>query len=291
MPKARVVVMDIETKASTQAAVLAQIRVEQLEKTPANNVKKAIKDLWDTPAGEKDRIDAAIAKTAVNTLLAEPIVIGFARDDSDVEMFPIGDLSPDCYTLTNVADYIAAHIGPETLWVGHNLVAFDLMVLLSSFRRWDIPLPAVYPRLVNGRYPRWEGPVYDTMVAVGAPGGFISADALSVSLGLPSLKNKEWRGQPVTGALVGAMLEAKEYELITEYCAEDIRGTRDVFRKLTFGGTYGTGREVSDVVAAIEQILGGDEDQATKDHLILRSMENLRTLPWAVRDMLRKEAS
>ena len=154
--------------------------------------------------------------------------------------------------LARVWDELA---GADTVWAGHNVIGYDLAVLLNRWRRYGIRPPEHFPKYVNGR---WIGRVYDTMYRTPCKNGmgFVSQDRVMDALGIPNV-GYAWGGAPMTGARVGAAYEAGEYGVIEEYCATDVRAQRALRRVMTCGGTWGTYDARS---AVAEQVMALERD-------------------------------
>lgn len=258
MKKADRITFDIETYRTRCAAFAEEIRKEALEKRPAANTRKDIKTEWDTAAAREARANEALAKTALDPLMAEVLIVS-SLSDGDMQSFTAwgGDDDRDHgeiegQMLLEVAQYWENIAGPDTWWVGHNIGGFDLPVMLGAFRRHGITPPKHFPRFQKGR---WFGRVYDSMQqAPNNNGGFVSLDTLSKSLGLPSAKSVTWMGEPMTGKRVALAYENQQYTLLEKYCEADVEAEDAVFCRMTFDGAWGLGGRNEDAAAAIAEV-------------------------------------
>ena len=70
MRKPRLITLDIETYRTRNPVFVDRIQGEALTKRPAQNAAKEVKLDWDTDRARAERANEALAKTAVNVLLA-----------------------------------------------------------------------------------------------------------------------------------------------------------------------------------------------------------------------------
>lgn len=250
--RASVIVFDIETYSTRNVAMMERVRREAVERRPAQNTARALKDEWDTPEAEALRGAEAVAKTALDPMLATVLCVAWRADDDEAVTAVWCDDEEEAAGLLQLAEEWEALAGPETLWVGHNIEGFDLPVLLGAWNRHDIEPPAWFPRLYRGR---WQGRIYDTMAMTpNNRAGFVSLDALSGALGLSPAKSIEWDGEPMDGSRVGLAFEAGEYALLQDYCLADVAAEQAVFLRLTHGGQYGVGPRVNAIRETLEPI-------------------------------------
>jgi len=232
---AKRVVVDLETYRSRNPLVIEAVRKEQIERRPAQNKSREEKNNWDTTAGRDERIVEALAKTAVDPMWAEILCIALGIDDRlpiSISAMPDDEFAALC-EFTKLMD---EEVGPETTWVNHNLLHFDLPILLSRFRALGVTPPKHFPYW-QGRY--WAGRVYDTMLRTPNNNnlGLVSLEDACRAYGIPSSKNKFCLedGTPLTGATVGLAFERGEYKAIQQYAEGDVAATRDLYLVQTFG--------------------------------------------------------
>ena len=242
--------LDLETLPTDIEAVRARITLEARFKQPAQNVKKSIKAAWDTTEGVNLRVSEALNKTAVDPLLARPIVAAYACDYEDVQTLW---LEPFAEGMAELVAIFNERIGPNTTWVGFNHEGFDLGVLLNSWRRASVTIPFHFPRFL-GRY--WRGNTYDAMKRVpNANGlGYVSLDTCCEAFGLGSAKKVILNDTPMDGSRVKAAYDAGEKELLIEYCATDVVMLRKLMFVLTDEGAYLDYPPRDDIAVQIERI-------------------------------------
>ena len=259
---ARFLILDIETYATSNPAARERIRQAAIEKRPPGNCKKEIKLAWDTEQAREERAAEAVAKTALDVLLAEPLCVCYDVDGEPVQADMMRNQEDE--TLAALAQVWNEQAGPGTIWAGHNLEGFDLRILLNRWRAHGIAPPAHFPVFNAGR---WRGRVYDTMLRTPSNSGvnMVSLRAVCEAYGLPAAKtNTLWKGEPLDGAQVGAAFEAGEYDLILEYCADDVQVQRDLYMAQTKADTWGTYPREDDLEAAADDIHNSNLTEAQK---------------------------
>ena len=171
-------------------------------------------------------IEEAINKTGLDGAFGKVVCVGLAIDDAD----PICIYGIDENVLLTGLNRWLSAIQPKeyltTTVVGHNVSAFDLRFLMQRHIVNGIK-PHQIIKLAAGAKP-WESErVYDTMVQFAGVGNRISLDKLCMALDLPG------KGD-VTGADVWPMVQAGRLDEVAAYCIDDVRKTRDVFKRMTF---------------------------------------------------------
>ena len=250
--KARLIVFDIETYRTTNPAAMEQIREEAIEKKPASNTRKEVKMAWHTEAAREERAAEALAKTSVNVLLAEPLCVCWEADGDAYQADMMN--RPEAEQLALLADAWDNQASQETIWCGHNIAGFDLAILLNRFRRHDICPPKHFPRYTDGK---WRGRVWDTMLRTPCPNGlgFVKLSAVCQAHDIRSAKQEvHWNGEPMDGSRVAEAYEAGEYDLILDYCADDVSVQRDLYLRQTANDTWGTFDRHSDLTEQIIEI-------------------------------------
>jgi len=252
--KARLIVLDIETYRTRDAELVEQISQEAIDKRPAQNALKELKLEWDTETAREARAAEALAKTAVDPLLAEVLccAVAVGADGGRLEFEGMTE-SNDRPMLAQLAEDLNQMAGPRTIWVGHNIEGFDLPVLLNRWRHYDIRPPEHFPMPVRHG---WRGWVYDTMLRCPSKNGmgFVSLDDACAAYGIAG-ESIFWRGEPMDGSRVGEAFKAGKYDMIMRYCDQDVQTTRALYLRMTAGdtwGTYGLADEVAQQIAAIE---------------------------------------
>lgn len=287
--KARRITFDLETYRTRNAAVVKRVAEEAIAKRPAQNQPKAVKETWDTERAMTLRGVEALAKTAVDVLLAEVLCCCTSEDYGDgggptEQQFEAmsGDMTED-EALDVLAAYWRLAAGPQTIWCGHNILGFDLPVLLNRWRHHRIQPPEWFPSYNAGR---WYGRVYDTMRRVPCANGlgYVSLSAVCESYGLPEAKSVAWRGQPLTGEFVGEAYEAGDWQTILEYCSADVRAVDELYQVMTMGGAWGTYDVRSDVAEQVAEIEGSPElTEGARAIAVYQVLDAAGLIPRAVR--------
>ena len=273
---AKILCFDIETRATTEANLIARLEQEAFERRPVNNTLKTEKERWDTSQAQTERMHEAVQKTSVDCLYAEPICCVWRTEDDEAGVDGVWLAADEAAGLRDLSERWEALTDAGTVWVGHNLLGFDLPILLNRFRRNCVPPPTCFPQYRDGR---WIGRVWDTMLRTPAKTPFISLENASLAYGLPSAKNMMWRGEPMTGARVAEALAAGEDKMLVEYCATDVQADYELYLTQTFCGRWGTldGRE--SLAAAIREIEAADFPQSAKDRGVLTLLDAAGMVP------------
>ena len=254
--KSRLIVLDIETYRTRVPEIVERIEREAIERQPAQNVAKALKDAWDTESSRERRAAEALSKTALNVLLAEILCVCWRADGecSDVSTMHENKTAEE-HALRVLVEAWNEQAGPDTIWCGHNIHNFDLAVLLNRWRRYGIRPPEHFPQFSNGR---WFGRTWDTMRRTPCDSGLglVSLRTVCEAYGIEGAKSTFWRGEPIDGARVSEVYEAGEYDLILEYCRQDVVVEEALYLAQTdcdTYGTYDTRAEVHQQIAEIQE--------------------------------------
>ena len=191
--------------------------------TPPASIKKqetlARWEAEDRPQAELE----AWERTAL-TGMAQICCIGVASDE-DAPVTFYGDSEREI--LTEFAIWLDAmrresHHG-EPVFVGHNLVGFDLPMLKKRSIVHGLRLPLPFDA---GRWDR-SGRVYDTMLQWDQQ-RFASLDELCRILDIP-------QASTLSGSDVWPLWKAGKCEEVAAYCAEDVSLVREVYHRMTYG--------------------------------------------------------
>jgi hypothetical protein len=279
--KASVIVFDIETYSTRDAQILEEIRDAAVKKRPAQNTLKEIKGAWGTTEARAARGAEAVAKTALDPMLAAVLVVAYSVDGVNHVTEVFASHEAERAGLENLAEDWDAIMGPDTLLVGHNIAGFDMPVLIGAWNRHDIEPPDFFPRFSRGRF---HGNYYDTMQQIpNNNAGFVSLDTACRALGLPSAKSCTWEGLPMTGARVAEAFERAQFELLQEYCLADVEAELRLFLRLTHGGSYGLSRRSDSVREALEPIWASETlDRAQKKIASFDALRQLGVIPQGI---------
>jgi hypothetical protein len=299
--KASVIVFDIETYSTRDPQMIEKTINDSLKLKPTpTNIKrvacalddceeeevsaervKALKGAWHTSEVRAARGALAVAKTALDPMLASVLVVAYSVDGSDhvTEIFATAE--GERAGLENLAEEWDDLIGPDTLLVGHNIAGFDMPVLLGAWNRHDIEPPDLFPSFSRGRF---HGNFYDTMQQIpNNNGGFVGLELACRAMGLSTAKSVLWKGEPMDGGRVAQAFEECEFDLLREYCAADVEAELRLFLRLTHGGSYGLSRRSDSVREALEPIWASETlDRAQKKIASFDALRQLGVIPQGI---------
>lgn len=210
--------LDIETVGTSDPAIMAEIAASV---TPPGNFKKAETIAEWESSTKPELVKEAIAKTALNGAFGRVVCIGWAWNNDEVRSV----IEPDERLLIDSVMDLIHFAKPQTHYqpviVGHNVAGFDIRYLWQRAIVLGIRMPPWFPRDPKP----WSESVHDTMTMWGGTRDYISLDSLCRALGLPGKGN-------MTGADVGRLWEAGNYEAIASYCAEDVYRVRSIHDRM-----------------------------------------------------------
>jgi predicted PolB exonuclease-like 3'-5' exonuclease len=266
--------IDIETRPTSDPELIEMVRFEAANRQPARNAPKAEKDCWDDPDIVAGRAEKAVRETSLDLLFAEVLCVGVVTDGVQKVV--------ECYDdefagLANLATTLEELSSADTVWVGHNIIGFDLPVLLNRFRKHQIIPPQHFPNYVG----RWRGRVWDTMLRTPTRNGLglVNMAACCRAYGLPAAKMDTWRGEPVSGAMVWDMYLAGDTDGISLYCLNDCVSTVGLFERQTFGGQWGTMDDRRDIAEAVTEIETSGMSESAKALTLVRLLDASGLIP------------
>lgn len=212
--------LDIETLPTDRPDVIEMLAASI--KPPATYKKSDSIAQW-MAENQASELDALHRKTALDGAFGRLCCIGVAIDDDEPGAF-VGN---EHKMLTDFADYLDSLGGNKytTLFVGHNIAAFDLRFLMQRYMVNRIKVPFLIKYGATAK--PWESDkVFDTMVQWAGVGGKVSLDKLCMALGIQSPKGG------ITGATVYDHWLAGEIDEIALYCKKDVEATRQVFHRM-----------------------------------------------------------
>ncbi len=234
--------LDIETVPTQRPAIMAQMRAEALVEceaaiaaiAPPGNLKKAetIK-VWEEEtkplviaekrANCESEFDAAYRKTALNGTLGEVAVVGFAVGDDEPDAV-VRDMSKAHGEKALLIHAFESLPTGRPLVVGHNVVEFDLRFLFQRAMVNQVPFPPELKAAMDAK--PWEGVrVYDTMTQWAGFKNRVSLDNLCKAFGI------QGKGD-IDGSKVWDYVKAGRISEIAEYCKNDVRMTREVYKRM-----------------------------------------------------------
>ncbi len=274
--RARVINFDLETIFTRNPEVSEKVQQDAINKQYSQNTKKELKITWDSEQSQMARAREALLKTAVDVLVAEVLCCSYLADGKPdtIDMMECSE-KEGLHQLSVDWDDLA---GPETIWVGHNIENFDLPILLNRWRAHGIRPPHHFPVFNRGR---WRGRVFDTMQRTPCQNGlgYVSLTDVSRAYGLPPAKSREWNGHPMDGSRVADAFEAGEFQLIREYCMDDVEAQEALYQIMTCSDTWGTFLDRDDVAIQVSQIEASELPAGQKALSILRLLDGVGLIP------------
>ena len=251
-----VITLDIETLADMRPGAREEFieASRQDFKAPSDLTKEqALRDLGHDPAGEmkfKSKAEAiqmwcdafgatkceevgetAWRKTAFDATRGQICVIGFSFDGEEPESLQIKEPEDEARILRTFFERLAIRYKATNMrrpiFVGHNLVNFDLPFIYRRAVILGIQPPAFLP-INPSPYNEY---VFDTMLQWAGSKGRISMQNLCEALGIPG---KETDGD-IDGSKVTDFYLNGQIDDVAKYCRGDIRRTRAMYDRLTFG--------------------------------------------------------
>lgn len=269
MTKAPWFVFDIESRATSRPDIIDRLTEQARNARPNHNTLKELKECWDSPEAIQARIEAAIAKTAVDPLLAEPLCICASCLEEEVVVLD-GMERPTHEMILEIGNLIDEWCDRNTIFVGHNIEKFDLPLLLVQFQKLLIAPPDVFPTYRRGK---WRGNIFDTMGATPSQTPFVSLVEAALAYGFEA-KQLMWRGEQMTGARVGEAYKAGEFQVIRNYCCSDVRDESALFMAQTCDGTWGLQSRLDTTAEQLQEI---ETSQLTPAQKWLAAMPILRS--------------
>jgi hypothetical protein len=197
--------------------------------TPPGNISKAETIAKWNEESRPAAVEEAVNKTGLDGAFGQVVCIGFDLHDTGEPDAIYGLDEADVLTRFNDAlNTIRPSDLMSTTIVGHNVAGFDLRFLAQRYIVNGIRPHQLIARAAQAK--PWESEkVFDTMVQFAGVGNRISLDKLCLALGLPG------KGD-ITGADVWPMVQAGKLAEVADYCKNDVRKTRAVFKRMTFAG-------------------------------------------------------
>ena len=289
--KARLIVLDIETAPVQSDRIKTRVIQEAISREPASNTRKDLKDAWNTTEAREARGHEAWLKTAVDPLLAVPLCVCVHLDFPNGQPWQLytfdfmsdpsqpsdpSEKSDPSDSLSTLAMSLDNFAGPASIWIGHNVLGFDLPILLNAWRRAAIKPPAHFPAYGNGRF---LGRVYDTMLRTPGKTPFVSLNDAAEAYGLGPIKTTMFCGVPMDGSRVFDAFQAGHFQEILDYCANDVLATRELYLVMTAQDTWGTYDTQDLLTDQLREIEESGHPESTQALAKLRVLENAGLIP------------
>jgi hypothetical protein len=238
------IVIDIETIPDQSPDAIDKLRADAQEEIDAIKAPANYKDadkIADYIAGKRAEIEAGIEdkwrKTSFDGALGHICVIGMAVDGGEpVAIYsheygnPLAErnMLAQFFEAVELAGSRALSGGTRStvapVFVGHNLIDFDLRFIFQRAVMLGIKPPACIPFDAKP----WDKSVFDTMTAWAGVRNRVSLDKLCKAFGIETPKDG------IDGSKVWDYVKAGKIDEVAAYCARDVEATRKVYKRLTF---------------------------------------------------------
>lgn len=219
------ITLDIETCPSQSQELKAEILANV--KAPAQYKKPESIAEWIKENGEAEA-EAAWRRTSFDGAYGHICVIGLALDDDEpIAIYEDEWHASEAPVLRRAFEWIdaacAAHPNVRPVFIGHNLVEFDLRFL---FQR-AVVLGVKPSRHIPFYAKPWDDSVFDTMARWAGVKDRVKLDKLAKACGL---KGKDG----IDGSMVWDYVRDGRIAEIAEYCKQDVALARAIYRRMTF---------------------------------------------------------
>lgn len=273
MPKARRVHFDVETYRTRNESLIARLSFEAANARPSQNTAKAKKDEWDTKQAIDERIKTAIDKTAVNPLYAEILTVCLKTEDSEIITVDAMNQSEQS-AIQQLSEALNDLTDKNTVWVAFNGKRFDLPLLLNRMARFQVKPPEYFPVYAG----RWYGRIFDTMERMPTYDPFISFSEACEVYGLPCKTIELDSSVYMTGSMVGNAYESGRYQLINDYCADDVINEERLYLAMTHNDTFGTfDKIIDDDLIVLKEIIDDTEMSHSRKWIASQGILNALT--------------
>lgn len=232
--------IDIETIPGQHESVRAALQVEAEEqkaqiKAPSNYKDEA--KIAEYIAAKHAEIDAGVEdkwrRTSFDGALGQIVCASLAiGDQAPINLYLEDWANAESSILRELFRIVSDAYTPSSdrkpVFVGHNVVAFDLRFIYQRAALLGIKPPAVIPFAARP----WDDSVFDTMVAWAGVGNRVSLDKLCRAFGLPT-KGQEIDDE-IDGSKVWDFVQAGRIEDVAIYCGGDVERVRELHRRMTF---------------------------------------------------------
>jgi len=206
------------------AAALVAVRAPSNYKDEAKIAEFITEKRASLKAEFADKLAERVRATGLDGAFGQVFCIGWAFGDDEpaVEMRTSLDGSGEREVLKAFFAAMPKTFGKVRV-VGHNVAAFDLRFLKQRAMVLGVKPPLSLPFDAKP----WDETIFDTMLQFAGIGKTISLDRLARAFGIEGKAG-------MSGADVWPAVQAGEFQKVADYCAADVRLTREVFKRMTF---------------------------------------------------------
>ena len=232
--------LDIETIPAQDPEAIKMLRKEadeekRLIKAPSNY--KDVAKIDEYIAAKKIEIDAAFderyRKTSFDGALGQVVCVSYAIDDNEPAVIYASDWKDsEQFILTSLYENLQASYNPNSqvrpVFIGHNIVSFDLRFLLQR----SIIVGVKPPMFIPFKAKPWDDVVFDTMTAWAGVGNRVSMAKLCEVFKIDA-KGSEVDGE-IDGSKVWDYVQAGRIDDVATYCMHDVIRTRQIYKRINF---------------------------------------------------------
>jgi len=212
--------LDIETIPTQSQEIRDRFRADV--KVPGSIKKPESRNAWLAENGDKAAAES-ISKTSFDPAHGHICTIGWAVGDDEPDVCHAYEVEEESHVLRAFLSSLSQY--HRITFIGHNVGAFDLRFILCRAVVLGVSVPPSFPRDPKP----WGGTIFDTMLAWAGSRGAISMDRLCGALSIPGKDGFD-------GSMVADAWANGEHEKIAEYCADDVRTTREIWRRFASVG-------------------------------------------------------
>ena len=232
--------LDIETIPAQDPDAIKMLRAEADEeklliKAPSNYKDEAkIKEYILAKQIEIDTaFDERYRKTSFDGAFGQIVCVSYAIDDNDPFVIYASDWKDsEQFILTSLYENLQTAYNPNSqvrpVFIGHNIVSFDLRFLLQR----SIIVGVKPPIFIPFKAKPWDDVVFDTMTAWAGVGNRVSMAKLCEVFKIDA-KGSEVDGE-IDGSKVWDYVQAGRIDDVATYCMHDVIRTRQIYKRLNF---------------------------------------------------------
>lgn len=232
--------IDIETVPAQDPDAIIMLRAEADEeklliKAPSNYKDEA--KIKEYILAKQIEIDAAFderyRKTSFDGALGQIVCVSYAIDDNDPAVIYASDWkNSEQFILTSLYENLQTAYTPNSqvrpVFIGHNIVSFDLRFLLQR----SIIVGVKPPMFIPFKAKPWDDVVFDTMTAWAGVGNRVSMAKLCEVFKIDA-KGSEVDGE-IDGSKVWDYVQAGRIDDVATYCMHDVIRTRQIYKRINF---------------------------------------------------------
>jgi predicted PolB exonuclease-like 3'-5' exonuclease len=232
---------DIETIPAQSERDIAYLREESDRdiaaiKAPSNY--KDVAKIEEYISAKRVEVEASFddryRKTSFDGAMGQIVCISYAVDDSKpFSVYSSSWKDDEVKVISAFYDAVSSRYDPSRnqrpVFIGHNIIGFDLRFLFQRSVMLGIKPPLIIPFKAKP----WDESVFDTMTAWAGVGNRVSLAKLCKVFDLDA-KGSEI-GDEIDGSKVWDFVKGGRIDDVATYCMGDVERTRAIHKRLTFG--------------------------------------------------------